>query len=519
MSEWVVEIDPGRPAPVLDHVSLAVAVDRAGGLEEALARLVSEIGEAVRAPSTLDDRGLLDAIAEEERLSRIHAARRTRLIAELHRRRPGDEPGVGSEDTAMVFPMSRWAPDELGLALSMSRLTAKNTLREAARLSAVFPEVLQAFEAGRIDSYRARIVHDLTLCLPDDLARAVVGHVLPAAGEQTYAALRAAVREAIMRVDPEGANRRHREERRKRLVEVYPEEEGMAALRALMPATEADAIWHLLTRLARSLDDDRTLDQRRADLVVDLLRGRLSLTDLETTSPTSPSPSPTSAVGDSAVGDSAAGHPAWGDSACGDPLAMAHPASGGNPASSPSVGGGAALVQVVVGLDTLTGRSEQPGHLVGYGPIPADLAREAALDGVWKRLVTDPVSGTLLDHGRTTYRPPKGLADFVRARDQVCRHPICRRRAIDSELDHRVRWADGGHTSAANLVGHCKQHNLLKEQPGWEVVAESDGTITWVTPTGHEYSSRPHDYRPFTTGREPPDDPPLLADAEDEPPF
>jgi len=511
-----VEIDPGRPAPVLDHASLAVAVDRAGGLEEALARLVSEIGEAVRSLSTLDDRGLLDAIAEEERLSRIHAARRTRLIAELHRRRPGDEPGVGSDDTAMVFPMSRWAPDELGLALSMSRLTAKNTLREAARLAAVFPEVLQAFEEGRIDSYRARIVHDLTLCLPDDLARAVVGHVLPAAGEQTYAGLRAAVREAIMRVDPEGANRRHREERRKRLVEVYPEEEGMAALRALMPATEAEAIWHLLTRLAQSVDDDRTLDQRRADLVVDLLRGRLSLTDLETTPPTSPaagvsavggSAAGGSAAGGSAAGDSAAGHPAWGDSA-----------SGGTPPTRPSAGGGAALVQVVVGFDTLTGRSEQPGHLVGYGPIPADLAREAALDGVWKRLVTDPVSGTLLDHGRTTYRPPKGLADFVRARDQVCRHPICRRRAIDSELDHRVRWADGGHTSAANLVGHCKQHNLLKEQPGWEVVAGPDGTITWVTPTGHEYSSRPHDFRPFTTGREPPD-PPLLADAEDEPPF
>jgi hypothetical protein len=74
--------------------------------------------------------------------------------------------------------------------------------------------------------------------------------------------------------------------------------------------------------------------------------------------------------------------------------------------------------------------------------------------------------------------------------------------------------------SFERLVVHCRQHNLLKEQRGWEVLAYPDGTITWVTPTGHEYSSRPHDYRPFTTGREPPTQPaPAAAPAEDAPPF
>ena len=66
------------------------------------------------------------------------------------------------------------------------------------------------------------------------------------------------------------------------------------------------------------------------------------------------------------------------------------------------------------------------------------MAREIAADGVWRRLVTDPLSGTLLDYGRTTYHPPAGLADFVSARDVYCRAPGCRRRAVDAELDHVI---------------------------------------------------------------------------------
>ena len=108
-------------------------------------------------------------------------------------------------------------------------------------------------------------------------------------------------------------------------------------------------------------------------------------------------------------------------------------------------------MQIVVGLDTLTGAGDLPAELVGYGPIPSDLAREAAADAVWKRLVTDPISGALLDHGRRVYRPPAALDDFVKARDLTCRFPTCNRRAIDSDLDHLQPWADGGTTDPANL--------------------------------------------------------------------
>src|SRR6266511_96609 len=65
----------------------------------------------------------------------------------------------------------------------------------------------------------------------------------------------------------------------------------------------------------------------------------------------------------------------------------------------------------------LMGLTEHGAELAGYGPIPAQVARELAADGTWRRLLTDPVSGHLLDYGRTTYRPPAALADFIRARD------------------------------------------------------------------------------------------------------
>jgi hypothetical protein len=42
----------------------------------------------------------------------------------------------------------------------------------------------------------------------------------------------------------------------------------------------------------------------------------------------------------------------------------------------------------------------------------------------------------VLDHGRTTYRPPAALADHVRARDVHCRNPICRRRVVDGTTSH-----------------------------------------------------------------------------------
>jgi hypothetical protein len=155
---------------------------------------------------------------------------------------------------------------------------------------------------------------------------------------------------------------------------------------------------------------------------------------------------------------------------------------------------GKPLVQVLIPFTTLLGADDHPCELVGHGPITAEHARDIATDAVLRRLVYDPLSGTVLDHGRTTYRPPAGLADHIRARDVYCRGPICRRRALDGHLDHITPYPHGP-TNEKNLHGCCGHEHRMKHAPGWAVRALPDGRIQWITPTGHRYYSEPYDYR------------------------
>ena len=166
---------------------------------------------------------------------------------------------------------------------------------------------------------------------------------------------------------------------------------------------------------------------------------------------------------------------------------------------SPGGSGLRAHVQVTVAIETLMGLNEDPADLMGHGPIDADTARDLAFNAgsTWRRLVTDPLSGQLLDYGRKTYRPPVGLADFVKARDVTCRTPSCTRPA-DDDLDHIISWPAGS-TSERNLEAKCDHHHVLKHQGRWKHQLSTDpdhpqGTIVLISPTGHVYLSYPYTY-------------------------
>ena len=169
-------------------------------------------------------------------------------------------------------------------------------------------------------------------------------------------------------------------------------------------------------------------------------------------------------------------------------------------------------VQVTVALSTLLGLDQQPAELAGYGPIPATVARTLAGDpaSTWHRLVHDDL-GHLIDYGRSTYRPPQDLIDFVTARDQTCRGPGSQRASRTCDLDHVQDWAHGGATSADNLGPQCRRHHHLKHDCGWHLHRQPDGTYRWISPTGHTYD-KPPDPRPEDHTRpklEPDDDPPF----------
>jgi hypothetical protein len=143
-------------------------------------------------------------------------------------------------------------------------------------------------------------------------------------------------------------------------------------------------------------------------------------------------------------------------------------------------------VRVTVPVSTLLGLDELPAELAGYGPIPADIARDIAADARWRRLLTDPVDGTLLDYGRNTYRPPAGLDDHVRARDITCRFPGCRQPAHRCDLDHRIPFPDGP-TADTNLNALCRRHHNLKGAGKWGVEPDEVSGLVWTSPAGFRF--------------------------------
>ena len=437
--------------------------------------LALELDTATVAPGDMDDDAVVAAIIGFDRVASWAAARQAGLLAEFARRRPGDEPTAVMEDKPSVG--SRYAPDEVGLALGISRGAAVYRLAQAVQLATVLPATLAAWERGLIDGGKVRAICDATWLLPAAVAVAVQDRVLPRAPEQSVAQLRAALSRAVIAADPAGAADRHRAARQQRRVCVEAQPDGMASLWALLSAPAAASAYQWLTRLARGLgaDDPRGMDARRADLLVELLTGRCQCD--------------------------------------GDTLATA-PGIGPQPSGSSP---GKPLIQVVVPYTTLTGDEDQPCELAGYGPIPAELAREIAADAVWKRLITDPLSGAVLDHGRATYHPPAALADYIRARDHHCRQPTCQRPAAHLRTRPHHPLPPRNHQPPQH-VGRLRPPPQTQTPRRLATHPTPDRPIDWTTPTGRRYTTHPHDYRTQPSPARPPPPARSAPPPDDSPP-
>ncbi|MEO6082214.1 MAG: DUF222 domain-containing protein [Umezawaea sp.] len=349
---------------------------------------------------------LEDALVECQREINALMARQLRLIAALGARERGE-----------------YRAERIGLLLAWTPRWAADRLDLAEKVSERLPASLRALEAGEIDLYKVQTIYELTMNLSREHAREVEGRVLERAGSQTGAQMRQRARRIVLRVDPTGARERATAAKAARCFGLDVEEDDMARVFALVPADKAVAISRRADTIARRIKDGRTLDQRRADVVCDLLLGTPSNVRVE--------------------------------------------------------------LQVTVPVTMLMGLDDQPGELAGYGPITAELARELAGDATWRRLLTDP-QGRLLEVGRSTYRPPAALRDFVRARDKHCVFPGCSVAASRCDIDHTIAFPEG-ETSAANLGVMCRAHHRVKQDRRWNVEQTSPGRFEWTTPTGRTY--------------------------------
>lgn len=311
--------------------------------------------------------------------------------------------------------------DELALATKVSPVTAARRLGDAEGLG-MLPHTSAVLRQGRIGVAHAQVLvslltgNDVALdpVDRDDLERRLVGFCLTS--HVTPGRLRARAQRLLLSLDPDGARRRRERAQRRRSVRLRPDQHGMAWLSAYLPVAAALACHGALDQAAAGEpdpDDDRGTDARRADALVDrLLTGHFD----------------------------------------GNPPPDAEP---------PVVS--SVVVNVTVPLTSLAGLDSTPAAITGHGVVDAAHARELAWhpDATWRRLVTDPMTGTVLDVGTTRYRPPSPLARYVRARDVTCRWPGCATLASQCDLDHTVPYPVGS-TSATNLVCLCRRHHRLK---------------------------------------------------------
>ncbi|MGY4766618.1 DUF222 domain-containing protein [Kribbella sp. CWNU-51] len=172
-------------------------------------------------------------------------------------------------------------------------------------------------------------------------------------------------------------------------------------------------------------------------------------------------------------------------------------------------------IEVVVAASTLLGLDDDPAELTGYGPITADMARRIAADGTWRRLLTDPVNGAVVEASTTRHDPGALVTETLLARHPVCAWPGCNRTSRDCDRDHLTPFARNRTTSLTGLAPYCEYHHVIKDTPawGWTTTSHPDGSITLTTPTGHRYTTVPPVRGPMLQPAEAHDSPTTYTDA------
>ena len=404
-------------------------------------------------PFTLNPADRVDYLAALERQSGwLQSLLQIAIVAVA-----GAEPAL---DRGRYSSVDDPAREEIASTLNLAPVTAQSRIDVARVLTQHLPATCAALSNGEISSAQATVIARESATLirrgihPVQL-RYLESTAIAYSEFHTPAQVTHKVRSMVAKMEPEEFEVEAAEAVQGRRVTLTAQPHGMAQILALLPAAEAQTIWLAIDKLARSERDQSlmitlgketlpefiaekieplTLDQLRADALATIARQFLSTTSDEN---------------------------------------LAH----GRPVT----------LNLTLDLPTLLGLKQNPGILDGYGEIPASVARQLASDAKWRRFITDPISGNLLDYGRSVYEPPQALVDFILARDRRCRFPGCRQPARVCDLDHAIPWEEGGRTSTENLGLLCRRHHRMKTHGGWKLTSFEDGSCEWISPEGSTF--------------------------------
>ncbi len=375
----------------------------------------------------------IDAIRELDRAIRAAQAEQVAQIAALHvERSTVMRLGEGDPSLSVI--------GEVSMARNIGPAAAGSQLALALGM-AQLPKVLELFRTGVISEATARAVVTETASLSVD-DHPLADHELAEklVGLTTTQARHAAAR-IVISIDAEAAYERATANRADQRVSLFPEVDGVAVLQIRGPAEQLLAAFKTLDDWAtglRATGDPRTRGQIMCQTLVERVTG-LKYAD------------------------------------------------------SPNV-----EINLVLDAKTLLAGGDTPVELEGYGPICPDVADEIiarAPNASIRRLLVDPVDGTLVVREPRRRHFDSPTSAFIRARDRLCRQPGC-----DCKIRHRDHVEEhqhGGLSVKENGQGLCQRSHTIRHQPGWIVRTKGKATI-WRTPTGHEYRSDPPAVLPHT---------------------
>ena len=356
--------------------------------------------------------------------------------------------GPGMPRRTDVEFAERAAAADLSVRLSLAETTVRNYGFVARMLRVRMPEFWAWFAEGEISTQNAREAATIVSELPEGLWAEFQSRVMAA---MTLAPARfrdkaRAIREKLQACT---LTDRHESALAQRSVGTEVDRDGMGWLHAYLSAEKLAMVQANLDGIAFGLftdaDDPRTMAQLRADVLADLLTG-----------------------------------------------AMLDPCG---PRSTVGVTVGVTVALTIPAL-SLLGHSDDLAILEGVGPIDIETARRlCATAPSITRLLTDPVTGSVLQMDPQQYRVPAALKRWLAISQVTCDFPGCGRRASQCDLDHTTAWADGGTTTAGNLSHRCRKHPTMKHQPKWRVQKPPGiDRAVWTSPTGF---SREADPPPF----------------------
>jgi hypothetical protein len=437
-------------------------------------------GEVLR---SADDAGVVTAITECARVEATAAARRLSAIAELVARR-----AWGPTDCA------HWSCDnwdaiaaEVAAAQGISHAMASGQMYLGTALREGLPKLAAVFAQGAISARLASAIvwHTDLIKDPDTLrlVDATLAQDATGFGALSVSKTAQAIDALIDRHDP-AAVRRARAGGRGRDVVISPADDhsGTANLWGSLFAHDAAVLERRLSQMAHQVcpADPRTVAQRRADALGTLAAGadRLACGCASTDCPTSGDPDPrATAVVIHVVAEAATLD------------AAPDPHTSGAPPSRPITPEMTLAEALAPDPEPDIPPAPRPpaAYLSAGWTLPAPMVAELIRNGAKVRKVRHPGDGP----PEPGYRPSAELERFIRCRDMTCRFPGCDHPAQFADIDHTIPYP-WGPTCASNLKCLCRKHHLLKTfWPAWRDEQRPDGTITWTSPSGHKYLTRP----------------------------